>query len=515
MVLNARVGSIYSIIICAILLYIVFVYISTGWGMEIWFGASNHPQVLFSFTASDPAPQSGWGPDLSAQAVLCSYKSDDDLSSFVWSHRAGVHGEDRGTTANKSPPDASPAALTELLDAGITHFDVDVCYFSNRSNSDITVQSTNADLEIAHDDGDFYIVHPLKAPLDPRRKESVGSEPNAVHVQTLRSFLDQIYKHDNIQHRLRIDAVKSGEESSAWSNAQYAAVSGTRKSAFVTLEPKFLNNAHSSPSERQQADPSPSGGYWVWTAVHTKTARHLLARLLKELDMSKFPRSHVAIIAATLQELKLQEDLLHSIVPAPSDAGSRTTSQQLLIELGADISLLKQDNIVSGYDAVESSQTKPHIAVSMRSRPTRVRADETSFEWHGAPMWPYFTAAASTKTDSASRPIEMDISDIGRAHTVHSSISGITYGNPNGSLLGCSSCCTAVAHYSHRYPQIVMPDVALLQKEWIAVEQQTASQLQQGSAFSSVCARSGTTVIPWVVDSTDLLMQMLQVCTSY
>ena len=145
-------------------------------------------------------PATGWGP----KSRLCSYSSEDDLTRFIFGHRA--HDEQ-----DENAVDASKITLGKLLDAGLTNFDVDVVIYHGDEGSSKYKQGEEY----------FLVQHPM--PFKKYKEES--SKKNIDSLQTLDEFLKQVEEHANTQR------VYKAQEPLA------------THSMIVSLEPKFYEAA--------------------------------------------------------------------------------------------------------------------------------------------------------------------------------------------------------------------------------------------------------------------------------
>jgi len=201
--------------------------------------------VLFTSTFIGPGDPE-YSPEGSAVPVtgfapktnLCSFDSNDQLSSFIWSHRAHwmVDGDSPRLV------DGSKKALQNLLDAGITNFDVDITYYNN----------------------DFYVIHP--AEYEVLKKKGESSE-DFLSIQTLDSFLDQIESHAAIIKVLSASTLTSSSDHQS-----------TRKHVFITTEPKFNVNVKDKDKDKD-------------------IDSFLLKKMVAILQKNTFRQLHTAVVA--------------------------------------------------------------------------------------------------------------------------------------------------------------------------------------------------------------------------
>ena len=140
--------------------------------ISLWFlfGVSSSSDPDFTFFPDSSNLASGWAP----KSFLCSYKNENDLAGFIWSHR-GHDGQDAGSV------DASSQTMARFLRAGIYHFDVDVVL---RDKSHGSAQHC----ESAATKDCFLVSHPAAYKSFVEGKQ----ENNLAKVQTLDEFLVQI-----------------------------------------------------------------------------------------------------------------------------------------------------------------------------------------------------------------------------------------------------------------------------------------------------------------------------------
>ena len=370
--------------------------------INILLGSSGDPEYTFV----TEVPASGFQP----QSPLCSFKSKDHISSFIWSHRASVQSESNGSI------DGSKEALQTLLDSGITNFDIDISVHDN----------------------EFYVAHPtlldsLKAKVKKREgeeQEPSRSSSSLAGIQTLTEFLEQIQSHSNVQRILERDAREQYEDNSYIINP-LGGSEGTSTSehhveflpslvshvqVFITLEPKFN-------------DPQELKDMVTLLYVSDGTGNHHTKQ--GGSSLAEFAKDHVAIISNTPAQLTLLEGFLPgagidtelgaSSVTSRSGSGSgsdyagRTPLQVLFKSMG-----IHENNI---------NLSDMYIAASMRSnggvKETALDEAHSGFAWNGSPNWHLNPHASSTNTNIK---IQDDISHIGRGHHVLSDISGIEYG---------------------------------------------------------------------------------------
>lgn len=558
-----RISSLNLIIACISILSLTALYISAFGGSSSgsnngsnglsssWF--NTEADKAYTYTLRDPTPKSGWVPDLTAENLLCSYQNEEDIASFIWSHRAAVNADPTTGTAlakDSAPSHASSDALATLLDAGITHFDVDICYFAygaehpTNPNDALSSSNSNSNSNSEALAGDFYVAHPSQ--LNTARPsasaiggDATGHSSTAVRgLQTLRSFLQQIEAHANVKRILST----ASQSQSQFHAPGVTAVSmlPSEPSVFITLEPKFMRNApfglKSSATTFGSGSGSAGGGgggekgYWVWNEHNnahygTKT---LLGKMIEQLQStSTFTRTHTAVIAADSEELHQQESLMQATAAKYGrisgagtgaseemryDVGVETSMNELLRNLGSTTGSGDLQNMhvaVSMKRKDKSSKSKSGSSSGIRSVGAEVM-QEDAFEWKGCPNWHMFPGRSRDGHEDGSAQVQDTSTHIGRVHSTHSDISNITYGTPHGSLIGCGGCCTPMPHYTSQYKQIVMPDVSLLMLTHAPLAQQTEHQIAEGSVFSSICSRRGSQVIVWIVDTPESALKALE-----
>jgi hypothetical protein len=166
--------------------------------IALWFlfGDSSGSDPDFTLFSDASNLASGWAP----KSFLCSYKNENDLAGFIWSHR-GHDGQDAGSV------DASSQTMDRFLQAGISNFDVDVVLRDKSHGSAQHCQS-------AATKDCFLVSHPVayKSFVDGKQ------ENNLAKVQTLDEFLVQIEMY--MVGRGHLEG---------------------RHRAIISLEPKFLD----------------------------------------------------------------------------------------------------------------------------------------------------------------------------------------------------------------------------------------------------------------------------------
>jgi len=557
---GGRISSLNLIIACISILSLTALYISAFGGSisdsnngsnglsSSWF--NTEADKAYTYTSRDPTPKSGWVPDLTAENLLCSYHNEEDIASFIWSHRAAVNADPTTGTAlakDSASSHASSDALAILLDAGITHFDVDICYFAygaehpTNPNDALSSSNSNSNSNSKVLAGDFYVAHPSQLNTARASDSAIGSGATGhssavVHgLQTLRSFLQQIEEHANVKRILSTPS----QSQSQFHAPGVTAVSmlPSEPSVFITLEPKFMQNApagHSLMSSSATVD-SGSGsadggggggkGYWVWNEHKNAHygAKTLLGKMIEQLQLtSTFTRTHTAVIAADLEELHQQESLMQATaaIHVRSSGAGTGASEEMGYDVGVETSmneLLRTLGSTIGSGELQNM----HVAVSMKKKDKSSNSKSSSssgtrsvgaeamqgdaFEWEGSPNWHLFPEHIDGSAEAPDTSTH-----IGRVHSTHSDISNITYGTPHGSLIGCGGCCTPMPHYTSQYKQIVMPDFSLLTLTHAPLAEQTEHQIAEGSAFSSICSRRGSQVIVWIVDTPESALEALE-----
>lgn len=148
---------------------------------------------VFSTTSTSSSGFDLHPPMQSSLQLICTFSKKEVLSSFIYSHRASA----KTVLPDSINIDGSPTALSYLLDAGITNFDIDVSYFNDS----------------------FYVAHPSIMQIGKRRDEWYSKE-----LSTVSQFLQTLTGHP------RIKALTSILDDTEKSNYLLP---------FVTLEPKF------------------------------------------------------------------------------------------------------------------------------------------------------------------------------------------------------------------------------------------------------------------------------------
>jgi len=216
---------------------------------------------------------------------------------------------------------------------------------------------------------------------------------------------------------------------------------------------------------------------------------------------------HPSVISADLDELHTQEGLLQAASiqayepkvgdshSAGADAGAGTGT-----ETNASMrDLLKSLGSTTGAGELQDL----HVAISMKhphrhgggssssssssSGARSVGADakqQHAFTWAGHPNWHLLQSQVRDELHIHEHLQEQTCYYAGRARSAHSDISNITYGTPQGSLIGCGGCCTTMPHFTSQYKQVIMPDISLLTLGHVPLSSQTATQITQGSVFS-------------------------------